>query len=262
MLHNQFEFTKSNLDTYLKDVAKEYRKKVGKRAHAELILVGGASVLINYNFRYMTTDIDALIFAASAIKDAINYVRDFYDLPNNWLNEDFVNTASYSDKLPQFSTYYKTYSNVITVRTIAAEYLIAMKLQSARQYKSDLSDILGILLEHEEKGQPISMDSIRKAVVDLYGDWLSLPETSRMFIENAVRIGNYESLYGKTARTEKLTRERLLQFEHDYPGVAKQSNILEIIESLQKKEARESVLESVRQRIDENKQKKQKESDE
>ena len=62
----QFEFTKENIDLYLKEVAKEYRKQAGKKMPAELVLIGGASVLINYGFRNMTTDIDALIQAASS----------------------------------------------------------------------------------------------------------------------------------------------------------------------------------------------------
>ncbi|MBQ9008951.1 MAG: hypothetical protein IJ088_06435, partial [Clostridia bacterium] len=144
---NQFEFTKENIDFYLKEVAKEYRKQVGKNMPAELILIGGASVLINYGFRNMTTDIDAQIEAASAMQDAINRVGDRYELPNGWLNADFKNTDSYSTKLSQFSVYYKTYSNVMTIRTVAAEYLVAMTLRSGRQYKSDLSDVLGVLTE-------------------------------------------------------------------------------------------------------------------
>ena len=88
----QFEFTKDNIDLYLKEVAKEYRKKAGKKMPAELVLIGGASVLINYGFRNMTTNVDALIQAASAMKEAINYVGDRYGLPNGWLNADFMNT--------------------------------------------------------------------------------------------------------------------------------------------------------------------------
>ena len=152
----QFEFTKENIDLYLKEVAKEYRKQAGKKMPAELVLIGGASVLINYGFRNMTTDIDALIQAASAMMEAINHVGDRYGLPNGWLNADFTNTDSYSVKLSQFSVYYKTYANIVTIRTVAAEYLIAMKLRSGRQYKSDLSDILGILAEHEKRGTPIT----------------------------------------------------------------------------------------------------------
>ena len=101
----QFEFTKENIDLYLKEVAKEYRKQAGKKMPAELVLIGGASVLINYGFRNMTTDIDALVQAASAMKEAINHVGDRYGLPNGWLNADFTNTDSYSVKLSQFSVY-------------------------------------------------------------------------------------------------------------------------------------------------------------
>ena len=95
----QIEFTKENIDTYLKEVAKEYRKQIGKNMPAEMILIGGASVLVNYGFRDMTTDIDAVIQAASVMKDVINRVGDRYDLPNGWLNQDFVRTESYSTKI-------------------------------------------------------------------------------------------------------------------------------------------------------------------
>lgn len=78
-------FTKENLDTYLKELAKEFRKQNGKSAPAELILVGGAAILTNYGFRDMTTDIDAVIHAASSMKDAINRVGDRFHLPNGWL---------------------------------------------------------------------------------------------------------------------------------------------------------------------------------
>lgn len=196
----------------------------------------------------MTTDVDALILAMSAIKDAINHVRDLYNLPNGWLNDDFADTVSYSDKLAQFSKYYRTFSNTVTVRTISAEYLIAMKLRSGRQYKSDLSDILGILLEQKNKGQPLSMELIQKAVADLYGEWNSLPESSQIFIESVMSHDDFEALYSQIASIEKETRENLVLFEKAYPGIAKQSNINEITEGLQKKTARESVLELLREK--------------
>ena len=244
----QIEFTKENIDLYLKEVAKEYRKQAGKKMPAELVLIGGASVLINYGFRNMTTDIDALIQAASAMKEAINRVGDRYGLPNGWLNADFTNTDSYSVKLSQFSVYYKTYANIVTIRTVAAEYLIAMKLRSGRQYKSDLSDILGVLAEHEKRGTPITMEQIRKAVADLYGDWESLPETSQTFIENVMEDGRFEALYEQTARGEKEIGALLVHFEQDYPGVAKMSNVDEIAGNLQKKTDRASILAKLRQK--------------
>ena len=84
--------TKDNLDTYLKEVAKQFRRLNGKSMPAEITLIGGASILINYGFRDSTYDVDALIQASSSMKDAINYVTDTMGLPNGWLNEDFKNT--------------------------------------------------------------------------------------------------------------------------------------------------------------------------
>ena len=95
-------FTKENLDTYLKELAKEFRRLNGKSMPAEIVLVGGAAILTNYGFRDMTTDIDAVIHAASSMKDAINMVGDKFDLPNGWLNADFMHTGSYSPKLDEF----------------------------------------------------------------------------------------------------------------------------------------------------------------
>lgn len=243
----QFEFTKDNIDLYLKELSKEYRKQVGKAMPAELILIGGAAVLINYGFRDMTTNIDALIHAASSMKDAISRVGDRFDLPTDWLNADFTHTDSYSPKLAEFSVYYKTWSNVLTVRTVAAEYLIAMKLRSGRQYKSDLSDVIGILFEHEKRGTPIGMEQIWKAVTDLYGGWDVLPEASQAFIENVMHSGQLAQLYAQTAAGEKETKELLLRFEQDYPGVTKESNVDAIAGTPQKRTNRASVLAQLRE---------------
>ena len=244
----QIEFTKENIDTYLKEVAKEYRKQIGKSMPAEIILIGGASVLVNYEFRDMTTDIDALIQAASVMKDVINLVGDRYHLPNGWLNQDFIRTESYSPELVRFSEYYRTYSNVLTVRTVAAEYLIAMKLRSGRQYKSDLSDVLGILAEHEKNGNPITLERIRKAVSDLYEDWNALPEVSQNFISNVMRDGHFGELYAQTIIGEKETKELLIKFEQDYPGVTKEGNVNKTAENLQKGTNRASILAQLRER--------------
>lgn len=243
---NKVEFTKENIDIYLKELAKDYRKAVGKNMPAEIILIGGASVLINYGFRNMTTDIDAMIHAASAMRDSIYRVGDRYDLPSGWLNEDFKHTVSFSPRLVQFSKYYKTYANVLTIRTIDAEYLVAMKLRSGRQYKSDLSDILGILAEHEKNGTPLTFECLQKAVLDLYGSWNVLPETSRSFIDNVMKKGHFEELYAQIVKGEKETKQLLLDFEVSYPGVAKETNVDSIAENLQRKSNLASVLAELR----------------
>ena len=228
-------FTKENLDTYLKELAKEFRRLNGKRVPAEIVLVGGAAILTNYGFRDMTTDIDAIIHAASSMKDAINHVGDKFDLPNGWLNADFMHTGSYSPKLDEFSVYYKSFYGVLSVRTIAAEYLIAMKLRSGRKYKNDLSDVIGILAEHKKKGEPITFEKIDAAVENLYGGWDSFPKDSKSFIEDALKNGDFENIYSSVKNDEIESKDILVDFEQDYAGVAKESNINDILKMLKEK---------------------------
>jgi len=81
--------TRENLNEYLKELAKEFRRLNGVKTPAEIILIGGAAALANYGFREMTYDIDAVIHASSAMKDAINHIGDKYGLPYGWFNADF-----------------------------------------------------------------------------------------------------------------------------------------------------------------------------
>ena len=134
------------------------------------------------------------------------------------------------------------YSNVLTIHTVAAEYLIAMKLRSGRQYKSDLSDILSILAEHEKRGTPITMAQIRKAVTDLYGGWEMLSAPSQAFIENVMQDGRFSDLYEQTVSGERETKELLIQFTQDYPRKMNDSNVDDIAGNLQRKTDRASVL--------------------
>ena len=237
-----FEFTKENIDLYLKELAKEYRKQVGKAMPAELVLIGGASVLINYGFRNMTTDVDALISGASAMKDAIHRVGDRYGLPSGWLNSDFTHTDSYTPKLAEHAKHYRTFSNVLSIYTVSAEYLIAMKLRSGRQYKNDLSDVLGILAEHEKNGAPISLERVQTAVTDLYGAWDALPEPARYFIGNVMENGHFSELYVQVQLGEQETKALLTGFEKDYPAVLQRSNVDEIAGDLQSRSDRASIL--------------------
>mgnify|MGYP000846014337 CR=1 FL=1 len=234
-MSSEISFTQENLDFYLKELAKDYKKLAGKSMPAEIILIGGASVLANYGFRDMTYDIDAIITASSAIKDAINHVGDKYGLPNGWLNTDFSRTKSYTPKLIEFSVYYKTFSGILTVRTVAAEYLIAMKLRSGRRYKNDLSDIVGVISEHHSKGKPLSYEQIDKAVCDLYGSWDCISGELRAFTLSLLEQSADPSLYARYRESENQAKDILLEFERQYPNVANEDNIDAILEKAKQK---------------------------
>jgi hypothetical protein len=231
-------FTKDNLNDCLRELAKEFRKLNGTKMPAEVILIGGASVLANYGFRGITYDIDAIIMASSAMKQAVNNVGDRLGLPTGWLNMDFQKTKSFSRRLPEFSVYYKTFSGILTVRTITAEYLIAMKLMSGRLYKYDLSDVAGILLEHEKMDKPITREMIDKAVARLYGDAATIPEAAQEFITQAFSSGAYEQVYKEIREREKQNKETLLELDKKYPGLLKEDNLSKLITQAREKKQR------------------------
>ena len=223
-------FTKENLDYYLKELAKEFRKRNGKNMPAEIVLVGGAAILANYGFREMTYDIDAVITASSAMKGAVNAVGDRLGLPNGWLNADFKNTSSYSPKLSRYSKYYHTYSNVLNIRTISAEYLVAMKLMSGRRYKKDLSDIIGILGEQERMGESLSYQQIDCAVKNLYGGWDNISEYAIQVLKAALDSENLKELFMEQEHEEVLSKQAVLQVEKYEGEKVKESNVDEIIQ--------------------------------
>lgn len=234
MSYNDKEFTKENIRDYLKELAKEYRKLSGKHVPAEIILVGGAAVLVRYGFRDMTNDVDAIVHASSVMKDAARRVGDAHGLPDGWFNSDFLHTASATDKLLQYSEYYATFANVVTVRVVSAEYLIAMKLRAGRRYKNDLSDIIGILAEHRETGKPISEARIHNAVSVLYGSWDVLPETSRAFFADLMNADDLTQIYEQIRSTELYAGERLRKLDKENPGLIGTDSIQNIIDRLLK----------------------------
>ncbi len=226
-------FTKENLDQCLSKLAKEYRKRNGTKIRAEIILIGGAAVLSNYGFGDMTYSIDTIIRASASMKDAINAVGDELGLPTGWINSDFTKTRSYSPKLVQYSKYYKRFGYVLDVRTITGEYLVAMKLMSGRKYKNDLSDIIGILYEEQEKENPLTIEQIQTAVINLYGSWNSLPQDSIAFISEIMNKHDLKTLHEFYRANELSTKESLIEFETTYPNVVNTDNVNDIIKQLQ-----------------------------
>lgn len=231
-------FTKENLESYLKELAKEYKKR-GRGVPAEMILIGGASVLINYQFRNSSYDIDASYESPAIMKEAINAVGDRLGLPNGWVNDDFKKTASYTPKIVQYSEYYKTFSNVLQIRTIRAEYLVAMKLVSGRQYKNDLSDIAGIIYEQQMVGRPLSYEKIDNAMCNLYGNWDNVEDYAKDLLDKILAYENLQNLFTELIETEFASKEALVELIKKYPKAVNQDNVNDVIAAAIKKKQQE-----------------------
>lgn len=205
---------KEDINLYLKELTKVIRKnKRNSDVTYELILIGGASILVNYEFRNSTSDVDCIDVNNILMNDAIIKVAEKYDLPTDWINTDFKINKSYSDKLINYSTYYKTFGNgTLEIRTIKDEYLIAMKLVSGRKYKNDISDIVGIISEIK-KERDISLSEIEKAVIDLYGDMSKVDPFAYSLLKDCLNnnLVNYEEI----KKIEKQNKDNLLELDGD-----------------------------------------------
>lgn len=232
---NPMEFTKENIDMYFKELAKEYKRLGGRNCPVEIVLIGGAAIIESCGFRNMTTDIDAIIPAVGIMKDAINYVGDKFGLPNGWLNADFMKTSSYSPRLSSFSKPYKTFHQILNVRYVSGEYLIAMKLKSGREYKNDLSDIIGILAEQKKSGEPITLEQITTAIGNLYGGMDRIDNKSVSFIQAVLDNGRFEEMYTEILKSEQNTKSVLISFEENYPGALSEANIDSVVENAVRK---------------------------
>lgn len=219
MSHNKEIISKDNLESYLLELSKQYKKISGRKMPAEIVIIGGASIIINYGFRFSTEDIDAMIASSSAMKDAIYKTAEKLGLPDDWINTDFKFTDSFSNNIPLYSKYYKTFSNIVQVRTLNAEYLLAMKLLAARIYKYDLSDIVGILNEERKSGNNITKEKIFDAGKKLYGTTFKIEERTERWLDSVLDSKDLENEYLKYRNEEKKISESITEFKKENPEV-------------------------------------------
>ena len=102
----------------------------------ELMLTGGASMCLVHSARDMTKDIDALYEPKSVINQLASKIAAEDGLPDDWLNDSVkgfvVAAAPHEDFLLLPG---------LKITTVSADYLLAMKLMSARYGETDYGDI-------------------------------------------------------------------------------------------------------------------------
>lgn len=100
-----------------------------------LHLYGGASIILEWGFRESTRDIDATLKPKEQILRLARNLAQEESLPEDWINDS---VKGFIDKQPsedEFLTVFD-FSNLLVVRP-PAEYLLAMKAQSARIGKEE-----------------------------------------------------------------------------------------------------------------------------
>lgn len=209
------KITRENAFDIIKRFAKEYRKVLGK-VPGEIIFVGGGSIILNYKFRDATQDFDVILKTVSGVKDVISKFADDNDLPRDWMNSDFMKTASYSTALSEVSNHFCTLNNgTLEIRTVAGVYLIAMKLMARRDYRNDISDAIGILIEEKDAGKEITFDDISKAYMKLYHEAIPEELTLKMQEICSMDLSELKAFFNRRQQSEQEIGGRVVSYIDD-----------------------------------------------
>lgn len=98
----------------------------GEEGQHEVVIAGGAALVLAYGARESTKDIDVVV-ADRAVREAAQQVATRLDLPQDWLNDG---AKGYAHGMSVGEAVFQT-GNLI-VRTLAAPQLLAMKLSAWR----------------------------------------------------------------------------------------------------------------------------------
>ncbi len=114
-----------------------------RRVAGEVAVFGGAAIVLGFDFRNATQDVDAMITQGHGqVVKAQQEVGNELGLPPNWLNEQGTSYLSKQNDFELFKTYPSEGQFGLRVLTATAQYLLAMKLLSFRSYGHDIQDIV------------------------------------------------------------------------------------------------------------------------
>ncbi len=102
----------------------------------ELCIFGGAAMVLAFNARQSTRDVDAVFVPKTEVTQFAGEISADLNLPEDWLNDGVKGFLSANgdhtpDQMPQFSH--------LRVMRPTAEYLLALKLMSARSAAFDMA---------------------------------------------------------------------------------------------------------------------------
>lgn len=150
-----------------------------KGVTGELCIFGGAAMVLAFDARESTRDVDAIFVPKSEVSDACRVVADHHGLPESWLNDGVKGfVSSTGDLTPEGMP---QWGNLRIFRP-TTPYLLAMKCLASRvagyDGAGDRDDILRLC---EELGLRES-DAVLEIVATYYPETM-IPAKTRFFVE-------------------------------------------------------------------------------
>ena len=142
----------------------------------EILLTGGAAMCLVHSARDMTKDIDAVYEPKTIINQLASKIAMEEGLPDGWLNDSvkgFITDAAPRENFLLLPS--------LKITAVSADYLLAMKLLSARYGETDYDDIKFLM---NELGID-NVDAMERIVTTYYPPDRILPKT-KYLIEQLV----------------------------------------------------------------------------
>ncbi|MGO8792969.1 MAG: hypothetical protein ACLQVL_37045 [Terriglobia bacterium] len=144
-----------------------------RRVAGEVAVFGGAAIVLGFDFRDATQNVDAMITQGHGqVVKAQEEVGVEMGLPPNWLDEQGTRYLSKHNDFEMFKTYPSEGQFGLRVLTATPQYLLAMKLLSFRSYGHDIDDIVQLA----RRLGCTSADDLLQLVKHYYPDEQVLPE--------------------------------------------------------------------------------------
>ena len=115
---------KQDIEFLLNEINTELKKK---NIRGEIALYGGAVMLLVFDARDVTKDIDAIFVPKKEFTETITHITKKYKLQDDWLNDGIKGFVDNNKGLIK----YQTMSNLV-IYVAKAEYILAMKCHASR----------------------------------------------------------------------------------------------------------------------------------
>lgn len=136
----------------------------------------------------------------------------------------------------EVSKHFCTLNNgTLEIRTVSGVYLIAMKLMARREYRNDISDAIGILIEEKDSGKDISYEDIKNAYKRLY-DGAEIPEKLAVKMREIcdMDLESLKRFYTKQFSSEDDIGERIVNYIEDGASI-NAKNVEDVISRIKEK---------------------------
>ena len=179
-MSDQHESSTLTRETILKALSILNEKLQAEEVIGEICLFGGTAMVLAFNARLSTQDVDAVFQPPEVIRRRAQEIAEEINLPTDWLNDG---VKGYVSDVPEYTSDGLPQMSLLRIIRPTAEYLLAMKCMASRfpsyTTKGDKDDIVFLLNYLGLKDS----EAVFKVLEKFYAPERILPKTQFLILE-------------------------------------------------------------------------------